>query len=1021
MVIMDLRASHKVLQYVSIMLLACVSMSVQAADTSAKELIDKLNTLSGSNVSLTYHQDSRKVSFLTTQPGAALAQPFNGLDSSDPVETAKNFLTEYQSLFGEQYKAEYSLISNNENNNRHSVKFRQTHRGIPVYAGEMVVRLNALLEVSGANGEVSSNLNISTKPAITADEAQQVALTRINKKHNNSVFSNLNATTNKPTLWIYNPSLIGKGADTNKLVWQMEVTGQQGEFKEFVMVDAHTGAIALHFNLIMTAKNREVYDNTNTAGQSLPGPTIERAEGDPVHAVQDVNDAYDFSGDTYDFFFTNHGRDSLDNAGMTLISTVRHCDPSFGCPMQNAFWNGAQMAYGEGFAVDDVVAHELTHAVTQFTSNLIYQNQSGAINESFSDVWGEFVDLTNGAGTDTSAVRWQLGEDVPGIGALRNLQDPTVFNDPDKVTSALYRCTSADNGGVHSNSGVNNKAVYLMTDGDTFNGITVAGIGIIKVAKIYYEAQTNILTSGSTYLNLYNALNTACTTLVGTDGITATDCASVTNAINAVEMNQPVCVTPPVPVCPAETTPTDLFNDGFESGLGSWTHAADQGADVWSLGTTNPKDGTNHIHGDDVGSISDSSIANNTAITLPANAYLRFDHAYDFEAAYDGGVIEYSIDDGTSWTDGGAAIIDNGYTGTINSAFGNPLAGRAAFVGDSMGNYTSSRLDLSALAGQDVKLRFRIGTDSSVSNPGWDIDNVRVYTCDQPVTDPVITSPTSGATLSGSSETFTWTGNSAVSTWWLYVGSAVGTKDIANIESLDAATTSYTVSGLPTDGSTVYVRLWYFDGAWKRVDESYTASDSGIVNADPVITSPTSGATLSGSSETFTWTGNSAVSTWWLYVGSAVGTKDIANIESLDAATTSYTVSGLPTDGSTVYVRLWYFDGAWKRVDESYTASDSGIVNADPVITSPTSGATLSGSSETFTWTGNSAVSTWWLYVGSAVGTKDIANIESLDAAITSYTVSGLPTDGSTVYVRLWYFDGAWKRVDEIYTAADNL
>ncbi len=647
---MRLRISLKLLQYVSIILLAYVSITAQAADTSAKELIDKLNTLSGNNVSLIYHQDRRKVSFLTTQPGAALAQPFNGLDSSDPVETAKNFLTEYQSLFGEQYKAEYSLISNNENNNRHSVKFRQTHRGIPVYAGEMVVRLNALLEVSGANGEVSSNLNISTKPAITEDEAQQVALTLINKKHNNSVFSNLNATTNKPTLWIYNPSLIGKGADTNKLVWQMEVTGQQGELKEFVMVDAHTGAIALHFNLIMTVKNREIYDNANTAGQSLPGPTIERAEGDPAHAVQDVNDAYDFSGDTYDFFFANHGRDSLDNAGMTLISTVRHCDPSFGCPMQNAFWNGAQMAYGEGFAVDDVVAHELTHAVTQFTSNLIYQNQSGAINESFSDVWGEFVDLTNGAGTDTSAVRWQLGEDVPGgIGAIRNLQDPPVFNDPDKVTSALYRCTSADNGGVHSNSGVNNKAVYLMTDGDTFNGITVAGIGIIKVAKIYYEAQTNILTSGSTYLNLYNALNTACTTLVGTDGITATDCASVTNAINAVEMNQPVCVTPPVPLCPADTTPTDLFNDGFESGLGSWTHAADQGADVWSLGTTNPKDGTNHIHGDDVGSTSDSSIANNTAITLPANAYLRFDHAYDFEAAYDGGVIEYSIDDGTSW------------------------------------------------------------------------------------------------------------------------------------------------------------------------------------------------------------------------------------------------------------------------------------------------------------------------------------------------------------------------------------
>src|SRR5258706_1122332 len=122
---------------------------------------------------------------------------------------------------------------------------------------------------------------------------------------------------------------------------------------------------------------------------------------------------------------------------MSLISTVRYCDQNFPCPFQNAFWNGTQMAYGAGFsAADDVVAHELTHGVTQFTSHLLSYYQSGAINESLSDIWGEFVDQTNGSGTDTAAVKWLLGEDIPGTpGGIRNMANPPAFGDPDKMTS----------------------------------------------------------------------------------------------------------------------------------------------------------------------------------------------------------------------------------------------------------------------------------------------------------------------------------------------------------------------------------------------------------------------------------------------------------------------------------------------------------------------------------------------------------------------------------------------------------
>ena len=1010
--------SLKLLKLIVIITFGLISTQIQAADTnSAKssELINKLQALSGNNIRLSYQKGTSKVSFLTLSQGATLQQPFNGISSSDPVEVAESFLTEYQELFGEKYKAEYSLISNNTNNNRHSVKLRQTYRGIPVFAGEMVVRMNDLLDVTGANGEVSSNLNLSVTPIITAAEARQAAITLINKHHTNSVFNNLNTTSNKPALWIYNPSLISKGQDVNKLVWKMEVTAQQGEIKEFVMIDAHTGAVALHYSLIMSAKNREIYDNENISARTLPGLAVVRAEGDAAHAVQDVNDAYDYSGDTYDFYFVNHGRDSLNNAGMTLTSTVRHCDPNFGCPMQNAFWNGAQMAYGEGFAVDDVVAHELTHAVTQFTSNLTYLNESGAINESFSDVWGEFIDLGNGAGNDSAGVRWQLGEDIPGgIGAIRNLQDPTLFNDPDKISSPNYYCGSADNGGVHTNSGVNNKAAYLMADGDTFNGVTVAGIGIIKTAKVYYEAQTNILTSGATYSNLHDALITACNTLVGTDGITTADCSSVSDAVTAVEMNVQPCVMAPTPVCPVGTTPNDLLTDGFESGLGAWTHLADQGIDVWSLGTTNPQAGSNHIHGDNISSISDSHIKSNTAVALPANAYLRFDHFYDFESSYDGGVIEYSTDDGASWNDGGSVILENGYTGTIETGFSNPLAGRAAFVSDTSGNYISTRADLSTLAGQNVKFRFRIGTDGSVSNPGWDIDNLRVYTCDVLAAGPVITSPTPSSTLTGSSETFTWDYNgSAVEQWALMVGSTIGGSEYFIAGAIDNATSTI-ANGLPTDGSIIYVRLWYRVGTtWDSIDTTYTAAT--LSTQPPEIVTPTAGATLTASNEVFIWNYNGgAVEQWALMAGSTVGGSEYFITGAIDNATTTV-ANGLPTDGSTIYVRLWYRIGTtWSSIDATYTAAIQA-----PVITTPVVGATLTASSEIFTWEYNgSAVEQWALMAGSTPGGSEYFVGGAIDNATTTVAI-GLPTDGSIIYVRLWYRVGAtWSSIDATYTAA---
>ncbi len=194
------------------------------------------------------------------------------------------------------------------------------------------------------------------------------------------------------------------------------------------------------------------------------------------------------------------------------------------------------MVYGDYMVADDIVGHELTHGVTQYTSNLIYAYQSGAINESFSDIWGEFIDQTNGSGNDSDFVKWLIGEES-FLRANRSMKDPTAYGAPDKMSSLLYSNDPYDNGGVHINSGVNNKAAYLMVEGGEFNNRIIIGIGLNKTAAVYYETQVYHLTMGANYNDLYYALIQACQNLIGGgDGITQNDCGQVRMAAEAVEM-----------------------------------------------------------------------------------------------------------------------------------------------------------------------------------------------------------------------------------------------------------------------------------------------------------------------------------------------------------------------------------------------------------------------------------------------------------------------------------------------------
>ncbi len=268
-----------------------------------------------------------------------------------------------------------------------------------------------------------------------------------------------------------------------------------------------------------------------------------------------------------------------------------------------------------------------------------------------------------------------------------------------------------------------------------------------------------------------------------------------------------------------------------------------------------------------------------------------------------------------------------------------------------------------------------------------------------------IQSPTPGSVLGSATETFTWNDSGAAG-YWLWIGTSAGDYDVysGNL----GTDTSVTVSELPANGETLYVRLWSrVGGVWiYSTDYTYTACD---LMAE--IQSPAHGSALGSSAATFSWNSTGAVG-YWLWIGMSQGSYDVysGNL----GTDTSVTVSELPANGETLYVRLWsQVDGIWVyNTDITYTAC--GMTAA---VQSPTPGSTLGSVTETFTWN-ESGASGYWLWIGTSEGGYDVYSSGDLGTG-TSAVVSGLPDSGETLYVRLWSkVDGVWiYNTDCIYTA----
>ncbi len=267
---------------------------------------------------------------------------------------------------------------------------------------------------------------------------------------------------------------------------------------------------------------RTIY--TAGGGSALPGTLICGEGGIGSTADKDAINAYNGLGDTYNFYKSAYGRDSIDNRGMRLDATVH-----YGNQYDNAFWNGTQMVFGDGdgtvfndFTIcTDVIGHELTHGITQHESGLLYNGQSGALNESMSDVFGSLIKQFKLRQSAASA-DWLIGDGllVHG-GALRSMKapgtayksDPALGDDPQPADMSAYVTEDDDYGGVHLNSGIPNHAFYLAA-------IAIGGNAWEQAGKIWYTALPS-LPEDATFQKAADVIYQAAVGLFGSNSMQA--------------------------------------------------------------------------------------------------------------------------------------------------------------------------------------------------------------------------------------------------------------------------------------------------------------------------------------------------------------------------------------------------------------------------------------------------------------------------------------------------------------------
>ncbi len=780
--------------------------------------IDRLLEATNGSAKISINRSTGVASFVQFEPDSFIYD-LSAASEETAVTQATLFLETYGGVFGisaVQDELVLAEVVSDYVGGRH-VSYQQVYKATPVFAGVLKVHFDAQGDLYAINGTFVPDIKVNVTPTLSAEEASARAVAAVTRQQAGATSGNLAASSAsvnfsavESSLVIYNTGLLQGVSGATVLAYEVEV-GNGASIREFIFVNAHSGEIVNQISGVHTDLDREVSETSLAnivwnESSGHPDPIPPGWASGSAQQVTDWNNEIDGAKETYNLFASAFEYDSYDDADATM-RTVNN-DPNISCP--NANWNGTSTNYCSNVTGDDTVAHEWGHAYTEYTNNLIYQWQSGALNESYSDIWGEAVDFLNGRGTDApgglrtagscsiygngtpstdNSYRWLSGEDDPAFGgAIRDLWNPTCYNDPGKVTDTQYWCSTEDSGGVHINSGVPNHAFALMVDGGTYNSQTITGLGLTKAAHIHWGAQ-NMLTPASNFVDHADALEASCTSLIGinlnaldTDSavttpsgemISAADCQEVAKINTAVQLRtEPTqCNFGPLldpnapPLCEGLGSVEPILSEDWEGGAlpAGWSVGTRDVANPptfdtpdWAVVSTLPA-GANGTYaafvedGPQYGNCADDTEAGvlyleSPAISIPAGSEVprvAVDHWVATELGWDGGNVKVSVNGG-GWQLIPSSKFDfNPYNSTINGGGNdNPMASEQAFTGTNGGSvggsWGQSQITLTgiAAAGDSIKLRFEMGLDGCNGVIGWFVDDLQVYACSETAPGP---------------------------------------------------------------------------------------------------------------------------------------------------------------------------------------------------------------------------------------------------------------------------------------------
>ncbi|NYE38703.1 Zn-dependent metalloprotease [Nocardioides cavernae] len=376
-------------------LAALPTIGVQAAPAAQADTngVAAMADRADGTVAVTREEATRKVGFIRVKGEGDLLPGVEGDSLAAARDKVDAYLDRYATNFGAR-PGELVRSGVTKSAAGWTVTYTQSYRGVDVFGSMLRAQVDEQGDLTAVNGYAAPDLSLSVDPRIGAGDAgkRAVGLVREDPPAHDGETADLTGIAPQGTeLVVYRMGATRGEAGDAVLAWKTEVTNEKN-VRDVVFIDAQTGKALNRWSLVHDALSRELYEATGTA----QAPVLTRVwkEGDafPGGLNADQQNLVNSAGESYWMFENTFGRDSYDGNG-AIMRTVNN-DPRISCP--NANWNGVTTNYCNGVTSDDVVSHEWGHAYTEYTSGLIYQYQSGALNESYSDVWGETLDLING-------------------------------------------------------------------------------------------------------------------------------------------------------------------------------------------------------------------------------------------------------------------------------------------------------------------------------------------------------------------------------------------------------------------------------------------------------------------------------------------------------------------------------------------------------------------------------------------------------------------------------------------------